>query len=166
MPTPLQASPRKKLGPLAPDHSASALRPWRGGSDALHLEHPPERLSTFTPRGADVTGDSDLGFDGIVKHAPGSGLIRRQGGQCFAHVFEQTRASKRTAKRHSADTAGSRRHFSVSPNRLSEIYAAAETFNRWLFATGTRDFRHWRSHFCEKSPPQNAPRSPVQSLEP
>jgi hypothetical protein len=59
----------------------AALRLWRGAFHALYPGHPPACAPAFTLCGTDVTGSSDLELDGIMDHAPGSRLIRRQGRQ-------------------------------------------------------------------------------------
>jgi hypothetical protein len=144
--------------------SSAALRRPQGGFHALHLGHPTALAPSFAPPGAGHAGDSDVGFVGLVKHAPGSGLVRRQGGQDarsplrlfrFAHVFEQTWASKRTGRNSIPQIRqGSRlrRHFSVSPNVLSEILTLAWTFNGRLSATAAATFANSRRHFCENPP--------------
>jgi hypothetical protein len=70
---------------------------------ALYPGHPPACAPAFTLCGTDVTGSSDLELDGIMDHAPGSRLIRRQGRQAprllrILQVPEQVKASNRTGR--------------------------------------------------------------------
>ena len=59
--------------------SWAARRRPQGGFHALHLGHPPACAPAFSLRGSDAAGDCDVGLDGVMKHAPGMGLVRRQG---------------------------------------------------------------------------------------
>jgi hypothetical protein len=46
-----------------------------------HLGQLPAFAPALALRGSDYAGESDAGLDRIMNHAPGSGLVRRQGGQ-------------------------------------------------------------------------------------
>jgi hypothetical protein len=118
-------------------------------------------LSALTPRGTNVTAEGDLGIDGVVQHAPlGLDPVAARSDRRGRHRGFSASRTCRTdqgieanwPKRHPTDTAWSRRHFSLSPNRLSEILTTEGSFNRWLSATAAGSLCHCRRHFYEKSP--------------
>ena len=158
-------------GPPPEVPSWAALRRPQGGFHALHLGHPPACAPAFSLRGSDAAGDCDVGLDGIMKHAPGMGLVRRQGGQVGEVVTAASPHATSCRTRHGiephgperlpADAAKSRFH-----GHMLHIQTPAGTFNSWLFATAAMSLCHWHSHFREKSPSGHAPRAQVQSQEP
>jgi hypothetical protein len=120
------------------------------GLHALHLQEVPAHVPTFAARDASVAGGGDLEVDGIVQHAPSTGLTGRQGGQIgeIATAAFPLRTGIRTdqgikpdwPKWHTTDTAGSRCHLSLSPNRLSDILTAAGSFKWGAFRYSRNKF--------------------------
>jgi hypothetical protein len=164
------------VGPWPELSSWAALRRPQGGFHALHLGYPPACAPAFPLRSADDAWDRDVGVDGIMHHAPGAGLIGRQGGQIgeigtaafplCARVRTDQGIKAHWRKELSADTAWSCCHFSVSSNRLSEISTPAGTFNSWPFVTAAGTFCHGHRHFRPAGRFSGVEKGPVQSLEP
>jgi hypothetical protein len=97
-----KGGPRQKSRPGQPYEERRAV--FMGFTSGI----PPTLAPSFAPRGAGHAGDSDVGLVGVVKHAPGSGLVRRQGGQTarspfrllrMRQVVEHVRASKRAGRK-------------------------------------------------------------------
>jgi hypothetical protein len=137
---------------------------------ARHLRQPTALAPAFPAGGAGHAGDDNAGIHGVVEDAPGSGLIRWQGGQvgkigaaALAHATScRARQSVKAdgSELLAADPAISRFHA-----HSLHICATSRPFNGRLSATAAGTFPHCRSHFCEQALLLDASRSPGQSLE-
>jgi hypothetical protein len=116
-----------------------------------HLGQSTARTPAFSTGGAGHAGDENLVVYGLVHHASGSGLIRWQGDQ-IGEVMVTALALRARVRAHlsvkahrpeqcSTHTAMSRlrRHFSLSPNALSDILTLARPFKIGLSATAAMD---------------------------
>jgi hypothetical protein len=127
----------------------------------------------FAPRGAGHLGDEDRGFDGVVNHAPGSGLVRRQANQigqigtsaptpatsCRAGDGVKAPVAEGLA----TDPAEAR--FSRWNGHLSHIFAAGQLFKIAGSPAAAEHFAHSHSGFLRKSPSTEAILARVQDLE-
>jgi hypothetical protein len=150
--------------------SRAALRRPQGGFHSPHLGQFPAFAPAFSLRSADAAGDSDVGLDGIMNHAPGAGLIRRQRGQvgeigtaasphatsCRARHGIEPHVPERLA----ADAAKSRFH-----GHMLHIQTPARFFNSGLFATGTGTFCYGHRHFRPSGRFPGVEKGPGRSLD-
>jgi hypothetical protein len=137
-----------------------------------HLGQLPAFAPALALRGSDYAGDSDAGLDRIMNHAPGSGLVRRQGGQ-IDEIVASALAHAACARTYLGVEADGLKLLPAHPAKartcicirfhghMLEISTPAWTFNSRLFATAAA-ISFIRRAFTELI---GADLSPCQSLE-
>lgn len=139
---------------------------------ALHPGHPTASAPAFAPRSAGHASNRDVGCVGLVIHAPGAGLVRRQRGQvgkvmaAAAPHATSCRARLRIEADGSERLAAYAAKSSLSHGHMLHIFAASRPFKIGLSATAAMTLSHCRKDFCENPRPLDAPLSQAQRLEP
>jgi hypothetical protein len=148
---------------------------------ALHPGHPSALAPAFAPRCRGHARDEDAGVDGIMHHAAGSCLVRRQGGQIgeieigvAALAYATSCRTRQTVEADRAEPLAADAAKSGTPlhkNALSHtamihIIVTNRPIKIGLSVTAAMSLCHCRRHFREKSPLRNAPRRPAQSPKP